>query len=484
MDAMQQSMTEILVMGLAAPFVCAMVWFVLLFLFAGLIIILALLLFLLFLVALTFYLYYMAGIVTDLGVDVSSLANFSSATSIPSVSEAGVSQLVYTILAILFTVLTFVYVIFLCLSREAIGRCIAIVREVTKVFFALPFMTIWPLVGVGFYIAVLVYMIGVGGFILTQGVDANTFQDVAAALNSTSADSALDALLTLSPQTQIIIMFSIHIVGCIWALFITQAATYMTLSRSAAVWFFNHGPNDSGEIVQKGQYFFGTRVVLACAWCVISRHMGSVAFGAAVLTIITIIRLILQAIDYYTKDLQGSNLLLRIVIKCAQCCLWCLDKTVRFITYYGFIFVAIEGSNFCTACLSTFSFIMKYPAQMSVNRMVANLLSCVISLSIPMVCGAIGFVWIDQTIPARPQPTTAAAVIMVIAFVIASAITDVFRCCIDTIFVCAFKDLEEKGPKYMSKSLRSGFGLDDVEPGGPKLSAGAGATSATDDERT
>ena len=46
-------------------------------------------------------------------------------------------------------------------------------------------------------IAVLVYMIGVGGFILTQGVDANTFQDVAAALNSTSADSALDALLVL-----------------------------------------------------------------------------------------------------------------------------------------------------------------------------------------------------------------------------------------------------------------------------------------------
>jgi len=122
----------------------------------------------------------------------------------------------------------------------------------------------------------------------------------------------------------------------------------------------------------------------------------------------------------------------------------------------------------------------RYPAQMSVNRLVANLLSCVISLSIPIGAAMLGFIWIDQQSPARPQPLTAALCILVSSFVIASAITDVFRCCIDTIFVCAFKDLEENTPpKFMSSSLRSGFGLDSATPSGPKISGGAAATGSS-----
>jgi len=49
--------------------------------------------------------------------------------------------------------------------------------------------------------------------------------------------------------------------------------------------------------------------------------------------------------------------------------------------------------------------------------------------------------------------------------VIASAITDVFKCSIDTIFICAFQDMEEHSPpKYMSEALKDGFGMRDIEP--------------------
>ena len=61
------------------------------------------------------------------------------------------------------------------------------------------------------------------------------------------------------------------------------------------------------------------------------------------------------------------------------------------------------------------------------------------------------------------------------AYVIASSITGVFNCSIDTIFVCAFKDIEENSPpKFLSTSLRDGFGLKDVEPvKDPKLVTGS-----------
>ena len=313
------------------------------------------------------------------------------------------------------------------MSRDAIKRCIAIVREVTKVLFSLPFMTIWPTVSIVWQLLIFLYLVVIGGFIATQ--DQATFDAVAsavaaqaaAAANATVAavasaangsdtgtldvgsgasaatggalsatDDALNALASLDNSVRIAILLFIHVTGCIWAYFMCVGGSYATLARSCAVWFFSHGVDESTqEVVQQGAFKGGVRVVLACAYCILTRHLGSIAFGAAILTIMTILRIILEAIDYYTKDQQESNLAIKLALKCAKCCLWCMDKTVKYITYYGYIFVAIEGTYFCAACFATFSFIVKYPAQMSVNALVAKLLSCAKLPSLQVPRGAL-----------------------------------------------------------------------------------------------
>ena len=65
-------------------------------------------------------------------------------------------------------------------------------------------------------------------------------------------------------------------------------------------------------------------------------------------------------------------------------------------------------------CFNTFGFIMKYPKQMSVNRLVANILSCVISLSIPIAAAGLTFIIVDQYVRAArrsrlPMPIPVAA---------------------------------------------------------------------------
>ena len=472
MMSISESYTEVLVMGIAAPFAFSFAWFVLLFLFAGFIIVAALLFFLTMLVALTIYFYVKAGWAGDVAVSVDSLLNFTEATSISNPlasSSSDLSPTWYAVLAVLFTIITLLYIVFLVLSRYSIVRCIAIVREVTKVFFSIPFMAVWPIVEIIFTLLIITYAVCVGGLIATQ--NPTQFTEIATALNTTidGAGGVADALASISNNNQtllIAIMLTIHIVGCIWGLFMTQGGTYTTLARSAAVWFFSHEADSAGQIVQKGGHFPGIKTVTVCCWCVVSRHLGSIAFGAAIITIMTILRIIMSAIDYYTRDAQQSNCMLKMVIKCAQCCIWCLDRTVKFITFYGFIFVAIEGSSFCAACLSTFSFICKYPAQLAVNRLVGNLLRFAITLSIPLGSAALAFFWIGSHTPARPDPWVPVLLVAAIAFFIASAITGVFRCCIDTIFVCSFKDMEEHNPpKFMPSSMRSSFGLDESVKG-------------------
>jgi hypothetical protein len=36
-----------------------------------------------------------------------------------------------------------------------------------------------------------------------------------------------------------------------------------------------------------------------------------------------------------TQAQQGESLVLKLAMKCAHCCMWCLQKTVEFVSYYG-----------------------------------------------------------------------------------------------------------------------------------------------------
>ena len=66
--------------------------------------------------------------------------------------------------------------------------------------------------------------------------------------------------------------------------------------------------------------------------CIISRHLGTIAFGSAILTLIQLVRIVCEVIDRKTKDLQDSNLVLKLTIKCAKCCLTCFFETAKKIT--------------------------------------------------------------------------------------------------------------------------------------------------------
>lgn len=278
-------------------------------------------------------------------------------------------------------------------------------------------------------------------------------------------DDVFGEFTSLNKEVQIAILLSLHIVGCVWCWYVTHSAVYATLSKACAVWFFSHEVCDGTtgpQVVLKKRFGCGMRAILSSAWCIIAKHLGSIAFGAAIMTVVKIIKYILVAIDNQTKDLQNHNFLLGVVIRCSQCCVWCLEKTIRFITYYGFIFVAIDGTGFCKACKKTMELWINYPAQVAVNEGVQWILSMCISLSIPTGAAFFGFIWIDAI--GGHQPIWAALAIFILAYVIAACITDVFKCAIDTIFICAFQDMaQHQPPLYMSEALKDGFGLRDIE---------------------
>ena len=75
------------------------------------------------------------------------------------------------------------------------------------------------------------------------------------------------------------------------------------------------------------------------------------AFGSLIIAICQTIRICLKAFE---MSKAGDNTLVRLALKCAQCAVWCLQKSIEFVSYYGYVYVALEGGNFCIYSLFIF----------------------------------------------------------------------------------------------------------------------------------
>ena len=102
---------------------------------------------------------------------------------------------------------------------------------------------------------------------------------------------------------------------------------------------------------------------------------------------------------------------------------------------------------------------------MSVNQIVKLLLSFLMTWSNPVLCATLCFYTLDSDATygaSGYQPIYPAVFVFLCAYVIASNVSTAYSCSIDTIFLCAFKDIKENGdsPKYLSNDLRQAFGFD------------------------
>lgn len=356
-------------------------------------------------------------------------------------------------------VLTAIVIVFLLLSIKAIRRCIAVVKEVCNVFTpdgnGLPVVMFWPLIGLVFRLMILI-----------GGTAALYFVAWPSVWNDTTTSTVL-ALCSI---------FCI-----LWTLNWIKANEYCTMACAAAEWYVTETleGNSGWCSVCKSGCDFGVTEMICSAWTIALKHLGSTAFGAAVLAICQVIRLILAACIKSAEEMTGNNLAAKLVLKCVQCCAWCFQKTIEFVSAYSYVFIGIRGTSFCVGCKDTFSLLASYPSQVAINQLVKKLLAIMMLVSTPLACALACQYDLDR----QPwfytdydpfYPTVAVALS---ALLVSDAIATVFQCLIDTIYVSIFLDIDaNKPPKYMSDSLRRAFGIDE-KPGDGAASAGSTSTA-------
>ncbi len=86
-------------------------------------------------------------------------------------------------------------------------------------------------------------------------------------------------------------------------------------------------------------------------------HLGTVAFGSLIIAIIRMIRTVLSYVESKLK--MYNNDLTKCLLCVCQCCLWCLEKFMRFINRNAYIMCAMKSTNFCTSALEAFNLLMR-----------------------------------------------------------------------------------------------------------------------------
>ncbi|XP_044026568.1 choline transporter-like protein 4 isoform X1 [Siniperca chuatsi] len=194
-------------------------------------------------------------------------------------------------------------------------------------------------------------------------------------------------------------------------------------------------------------------------------HVGSLAFGALILTLVQLVRIILEYIDHKTRAAQ--NPVARFILCCMKCCFWCLEKFIKFLNRNAYIMIAIYGKNFCVSAKNAFMLLMRNVIRVVVLDKVTDLLLFFGKLLVVGGVGVLSFFFFSGRI-LLPGNTFRSEtlnyywmpIITVVfgSYLIAHGFFSVYNMCVDTLFLCFLEDLERNDgslqkPYFMSKNL-------------------------------
>jgi hypothetical protein len=174
------------------------------------------------------------------------------------------------------------------------------------------------------------------------------------------AEASLASIGTLKPNADFKFLTSVerdeftnyalwyNLFGYLWLNAFFIGVCQFMISASCAIWYFSFGTDHENKGgLMKGLYW------------VVRYHLGSIAFGAFLIALVQIIRIIFE---YYKRQIENAskkNPVVKIILWCTSYILMCLEKFIKFISKNAYIQIALTGKNFCMSAWNAFILILK-----------------------------------------------------------------------------------------------------------------------------
>jgi choline transporter-like protein 2/4/5 len=203
-------------------------------------------------------------------------------------------------------------------------------------------------------------------------------------------------------------------------------------------------------------------------------HLGSIAFGSLVISIVKFIRAIIEFVENRlkksTNNNRAANCCVTFCFCCCKCCFWCLEKFLKFLSRNAYVMVAIYGKNFCSSARDALTLLASNPLRALVIDRVTDFILFLGKVLITAGVGVLAFYFFSKKLYVAPSWTQYFApdlhyywlpllIVIIATYFIAKIFFTVFEMAVDTLFLCALKDLEvndgsSEKPYMMSTELK------------------------------
>jgi len=319
----------------------------------------------------------------------------------------------------------------LCMCHR-IGIAVGLIREACKVMLRIPTILLVPVFVTMAIIPVAVYFIYIGAYLGTAGTPTYN-------ADGTFAGYVSDKVL--------LYMMLYHLFGGYWTLNFLHAIGECVIAGAVGSWYWTHDKHDvpSSPVLRSTRYTF-------------RYHLGSLLFGALILSIVQFIRFLLHRFEQAVKGKE--NAMSKFFLKCADCLLACFERFIKFININAYIMVAIYGYSFCEGARRGFTLLASNLLRVSALNCVSTFLIFLGKLFVCMFTTLVSFLvftrYENQNLADYMLPLV---IISILSYAIAVAFFSVFDMAADTLLLCFCEDCErhdgsEQKPYFMSKSLR------------------------------
>ncbi|NXT61866.1 CTL1 protein, partial [Chaetops frenatus] len=238
-------------------------------------------------------------------------------------------------------------------------------------------------------------------------------------------------------------MWWYHVVGLIWISEFILACQQMTVAGAVVTYYFTR---------EKRNLPFTP--ILASVNRLVCYHLGTVAKGSFIITLVKIPRMIFM---YIHTQLKGKeNACARCMLKACICCLWCLEKCLTYLNQNAYTATAINSTNFCTSAKDAFVILVENALRVAAINTVGDFMLFLGKVLIVCSTGLAGIMLLnyqqDYTIWVLPL-----IIVCLFAFLVAHCFLSTYEMVVDVLFLCFAIDT-----KYNDGSPGREFYMDKV----------------------
>ncbi|XP_069330620.1 choline transporter-like protein 1 isoform X3 [Eulemur rufifrons] len=332
--------------------------------------------------------------------------------------------LIYAISATVFTVILFLIML---VMRKRVALTIALFHVAGKVFIHLPLLVFQPFWTFFALVLFWVYWIMTLLFLGTAG----------------SAVQNEQGFVEFKISGPLQYMWWYHVVGLIWISEFILACQQMTVAGAVVTYYFTRDKRN-----------LPFTPILASVNRLIRYHLGTVAKGSFIITLVKIPRMILM---YIHSQLKGKeNACARCVLKSCICCLWCLEKCLNYLNQNAYTATAINSTNFCTSAKDAFVILVENALRVAAINTVGDFMLFLGKVLIVCSTGLAGIMLLnyqqDYTVWVLPL-----IIVCLFAFLVAHCFLSIYEMVVDVLFLCFAVDT-----KYNDGSPGREFYMDKV----------------------